>query len=130
MKQRATESGFTLIEVLISILLASLLVIGAVALFRIESRAGSFSRRETEASVLAQDKLEALRTLIQPTATGTGADAAALDASGNTGTPQAIFTRDWAITQMTDGSNVYQIEVHVSWDDGEITRTVTVRGRR
>jgi prepilin-type N-terminal cleavage/methylation domain-containing protein len=120
------QQGFTLIEVMISILLAALLVIGAVALFRIETRASSFSRRQTEAVVLAQDKLEELRTVAQPTAAGTGADAGTINEQGVVVTG-AMYTRTWIIANSND---VFDIEVHVSWDDSGETREVIVRGRR
>jgi prepilin-type N-terminal cleavage/methylation domain-containing protein len=125
MKQQS-QQGFTLIEVMISILLASLLVIGAVALFRIETRASSFSRRETEAVVLAQDKLEELRTIAQPTGAGTGADPGAINEMGVVVTG-GMYTRTWTIGVSND---VYDIVVTVEWDDGDSTRQVVVRGRR
>jgi prepilin-type N-terminal cleavage/methylation domain-containing protein len=123
---KTKQQGFTLIEVMISILLASLLVIGAVALFRIETRASAFSRRETEAVVLAQDKLEELRTIAQPTGAGTGADAGTINEFGVVVTG-GMYTRTWTIAQSND---VYDIVVTVSWDDSDQTRQVVVRGRR
>ena len=123
---KETQKGFTLIEVMVSILLASLLVIGAVALFRIETRAASFSRRETEAVILAQDKLEELRTIAQPTAAGTGADAGTINEMGVVVTG-GMYTRTWEIQVSND---VYDIAVTVAWDDGGEPREVIVRGRR
>jgi prepilin-type N-terminal cleavage/methylation domain-containing protein len=120
------QQGFTLIEVMISILLAALLVIGAVALFRIETRASSFSRRETEAVVLAQDKLEELRTIAQPTGAGTGADPGSINEQGVVVTG-GMYTRTWIIANSND---VFDIEVHVAWDDSGDPREVIVRGRR
>ena len=71
---RRQQAGFTMIEVMIAMLLTALAVIGVLGLYRIESRASSFSRRETEAAVLAQDKLEELRTQAAP-ASGTSGSA-------------------------------------------------------
>ena len=117
--QRRPQGGFTLIEVMVAILLTALTVIGVLGLFRVETRASAFSRRETEAAVLAQDKLEELRTGAVPT---TGNTEPLDDAWGN-----QIFTRTWTVTPNAD---LTMISVEVSWDEDGYTRRVTVNGVR
>lgn len=123
--ERRREAGFTMIEVLVAILLTALTVIGVLGLFRIETRASSFSRRETEAAVLAQDKLEELRTLTAPSGTGSGSDEPV-----NPFGPQQIFQRSWTIEPNPDDSSIYNIEVKVEWNDNGVPRDVVVRGQR
>ena len=123
--RKKPEAGFTLIEVMIAVLLTALTVIGVLGLFRVETRASSMSRRETEAAVLAQDKLEELRTEAAPTGTVTGSDNPKDELSGST----TFWTRSWTIAVTSDAA-VYSIDVTVSWDDNGIARSVTVHGRR
>lgn len=124
--ERKPEGGFTLIEVMIAVLLTALTVIGVLGLFRVETRASSVSRRETEAAVLAQDKLEELRTEAAPTANVTGTDNPKDQLSGST----TFWTRDWSITVDPLDAAVYKLDVTVSWDDNGTPRSVTVHGRR
>jgi Tfp pilus assembly protein PilV len=124
---RRQQAGFTMIEVMIAVLLTALTVIGVLGLYRIESRASAFSRRETEAAVLAQDKLEELRTQAAPTVNATGTDQPADQFS--TGSPPNFFDRSWTISVSADAA-VYNISVTVSWDEDGYTRTVTVHGQR
>lgn len=121
---RKPEGGFTLIEVMIAVLLTAITVIGVLGLFRVETRASSTSRRETEAAVLAQDKLEELRTEAAPTANLTGSDTPKDELSG-----LFPWTRTWSISVTTDPA-VYSIDVTVTWDDNGTTRSVTVHARR
>lgn len=120
--ERRRDAGFTMIEVMVAILLTALTVIGVLGLFRIETRASSFSRRETEAAVLAQDKLEELRTF--PAASTTGNDDPVNPFGSN------IFERTWTIAPNTSDASIFDITVTVTWDDNGQTRTVTVKGQR
>ena len=122
--RRRPDAGFTIIEVMVAILLTALTVIGVLGLFRIETRASSFSRRETEAAVLAQDKLEELRTFIAPAGALTAFDEPVDQLSGI-----KLFRRDWTVSTTADAS-IYRIEVVVSWDEDGVSRNVTVSGQR
>ena len=131
---RRPQGGFTLIEVMVAILLTALTVIGVLGLFRIESRASQFSRRETEAAVLAQDKLEELRTGAPPSGVSSGSDG---NGTSNPNNPvmtdqlsgTALFKRTWQVDTTTDTA-VYKITVRVEWDDDGVTRFVQVVGQR
>ena len=106
--RRRTEGGFTMVEVLIAVLLSVIAVIGVIALFITETKAASYSRRSSEATSLATDKLEKLRTMA--TATTTGSPETGIDAQGNTG---GVFERSWAVTTTT----YTDLTVKVGWDD-------------
>ena len=118
------QAGFTMIEVMVAMLLTALTVIGVLGLYRIESRASAFSRRETEAAVLAQDKLEELRTRVAPSADETGSDSP-IDELSST----SVFARSWSVLVSPDPA-VYNVTVTVTWDEDGYTRTVTVLGQR
>jgi len=121
--QAHDESGFTLIEVMIAILLAAIAALGMMGLFRVQSKAAGFTRRETEAAELAQDKLEMLRTEAVATTTTTTTETG-LDADGGTGGP---FTRT---SVQTVSGDIVKFQVTVDWDDGTAVRSVVVHGVR
>ena len=60
--QPVNQKGFTLLEVMIAMVLTALAIMGIIALYVTETKASGFSRHTTEAAVLAQDKIEFLRT--------------------------------------------------------------------
>jgi Tfp pilus assembly protein PilV len=109
------EAGFTMIEVMIAVLLTVIAVIGIIALFMTETRAAAYSRRATEATNLATDKLEKLRTLTAPTA---GAEAS-VDSQGDT-TTGGMFERKWTVSA---GTSFTDIAVQVGWDDDNAETT-------
>jgi Tfp pilus assembly protein PilV len=52
-----------MIELMVAILLTAIALMGLIALFLAQSKASGFTRHSTEATVLAVDKLEKLRTM-------------------------------------------------------------------
>jgi type II secretion system protein I len=123
--KREKQRGFTLVEVLVAIVLCAVAMVGVIALYRASTNASSFSRHTTEATVLAQAKLEQLRTqtgLVALTSEGP------LDEMGKTGTG-GIFTRDWTVS-LTGTNTYHDVVVNVSWVDEGVARSVTLRGRR
>jgi len=123
-RRRRPRAGFTLIEVMISVLLSVVATIGIIALYTVETRASVFTRRTSEATVLAQDQLERLRTQATPTAvTETG-----LDALGNLGA--GPYTRT-SVVALDGTSSYWTLTVTVGWTNEEnIPKTVVVRARR
>ena len=122
--RRRKDAGFTMLEVLIAIMLSSIAMLGVVALFRVQSAASSFSRRNTEAAVLATDQLERLRTVAVTGTTLTGSQAS-LAETGRVVTG-GVFTRSWSVVP---AAGYYDITVTVAWVDSG-NKSVVVRGRR
>ena len=124
MTRRASQRGFTMLEVLIAIMLSSIAMLGVVALFRVQTAASSFSRRTTEASILASDQVEHLRTVTVTGTTMTGTEPS-LDEKGRvvTGGP---FARSWTLIPV---DSYYDVTVTVSWFDNG-NRSLVMRGRR
>ena len=117
------ERGFTMIEVMIAIAITAIATSGLLALFMVETRASGYSRHSTEATVLAEDQVERLRTSAPPAATTTGTQTA-IDERGKSG---GIYTRTWTTTP---GSSYYDVSVTVSWPEDGTTKQVVVRSRR
>jgi prepilin-type N-terminal cleavage/methylation domain-containing protein len=111
------ERGFTVVEVLIALLVLLIGLAGILSMQFTSVRANSFSRHATEATILAEDKMEDLR------ATPTAAlvpSTDQVDALGKTGGPLAIYTRVWTLdTTLTP----IPIKVEVSWQEGGGTLT-------
>jgi prepilin-type N-terminal cleavage/methylation domain-containing protein len=114
------ERGFTMIEVMIAIVLLAVATTGLVGLFRIQSGASSFSRHASEATELAQDKLEFLRTQ----GTATAGSETALSSLGKPGGP---FDRTWSVAAST-GYTDYTVTV--SWDESGTPRSIRLISRR
>lgn len=110
-KQRKSEQGgFTMIEVLIALLVLLIGMAGILSLQLTSMQATSFSRHATEASILAEDKLEALRTepMISLASGDDRVDARGVpDPSGN-------YERVWTVTPGTERTTV---TVAVTWNE-------------
>lgn len=119
--RRPGTAGFTMVEVMIAVLLTAIAMVGLIALYNSETRASGTSRHAMEATVLAQDQLERLRT--EPVVAGTLSQANINETNTGTG----IFTRSWTVTPAASWTD---LTVTVSWTEDAITRTVAVYGRR
>jgi prepilin-type N-terminal cleavage/methylation domain-containing protein len=118
-RRRGRARGMTLIEVMIALLVTTVALLGALATVGATIRGANFSRNATEASVLAQARLEAMVSLPAGTVTlSTPIDGdlpdETLDALGNLGT---IYTRrtTWGTTPDKLRRTV---TVTVTWKDG------------
>lgn len=123
-RTRASQRGFTMVEILVAMTLAAIAIIGIMVLYMAQTRAGGFSRHSTEASVLAQDRLEDLRT--QPAATMTNVTESTLNERGQT-VAGGIFTR---ITNEALGTSAATLKVQVTWNDDGFAHQVTVYAQR
>ena len=103
------ERGFTVVEVLIALLVLLIGMAGILSMQFTSVRANAFSRHATEASILAEDKMEDLRTT--PT-TALVSDGDTVDARGNFD-PQGFYARDWEVLPGTPIS----IKVTVEWKE-------------
>ncbi len=123
---RARGRGFTLLEVVVSMLL---LGIGLLALIALQIRAvqsNSFSNCLTLASCVARNQVETLRTASaagwDSVSDGTYTDTV-VDTDPDTGVSRMAFTRQWVIETDPSGRR-RNVSVTVSWDhDGRLHQT-------
>jgi len=110
--RRGEEGGFTLIEVLIALLVLLIGMAGILSLQLTSMKATSFSRHATEASSLAEDKVEDLRTVPLGSARfANGTDQ--VDARG-VADAEGPYTRTWTINP---GAETTIVNVSVSWTE-------------
>ena len=119
---RQPERGFTMIEVMIAMLLTAIAIIGILALFISQTKAGGFSRHATEATALCEDKLEQLRTQISGAGSGTDAT---IDPSGIT--TSGLYKREWWEGVTTSYADII---CKISWNENGVSESTTLRGRR
>lgn len=122
-RKRRGQRGFTLVEVLVSLVLSAIAMIGVIALYRAQTNASSFSRRSTEATMLAEDQLERLRT---QTTVASGS-AASLDETGKV-VANGPFERLFSID--STNPNYDEIRVTIRWFEEGSQKSVVVFGRR
>ena len=115
-----------MIEVMVSVLLTAIATSGIIGLYMVETRASGFSRHTTEASILAQDGMELLRTSrISPFA---------LTENGLTelGVAGGLFDRVSTVNPGPSGPQTPydEMQVVVSWTEDTVARSVTLKSRR
>lgn len=136
-RRRRSEAGFTMIEVLIASLLSAIAMSGIVGLYMVQMRSSGFSRHQTEATILAEDKLEALRTQLAPSS-GADPSSGLLPALCEPGIQQTgvstcaggivpMFDRRW---NATPTASAISLSVTVSWTEEGIPRQLTVSSSR
>jgi prepilin-type N-terminal cleavage/methylation domain-containing protein len=96
--------GYSLVEVLVSLAIFSIASLGLSMAVINSLRSGTLSEHFTVATILAQDKLEAL-----------SAPGAALNDGDDR--PQSDFARSWGITPNSPEAGVSRIDVTVTWTD-------------
>ena len=121
---RRKGGGFTLIEVMIAMVLTAIAIMGIIALYVTETKASGFSRHSTEASVLAQDRLEMMRTGTSATIASTSEPN--LNEQGLT-VAGGLYTRTYQQTFQTTYADML---VTVSWSDDGQLHVVTINARR
>jgi len=119
-KRRGQQGGFTVVEVLIALLVLLIGMAGMLSLQLTAMKATGFSRHATEATILAEDRLEFLRTA--PVATlVSGSDQ--VDARGEVDAT-GLFVRTWTVTP---GTELTTITVAVAWQEqGADDYTITM----
>jgi type IV pilus assembly protein PilV len=104
------KKGFTLIEVLVGMIILAIGLLAIAGMQITSVRGNFFSSNMTQASILAQDRLETLRNLAF-------SDAALTQGAHNDGViPGTIFTRDYTVS-VVPGTTMLNIQVRVSWRD-------------
>ena len=122
--QPVNQQGFTLIEVMIAMVLTALAIMGIIALYVTETRASGFSRHTTEAAVLAQDKIEFLRTQGPAAAVNT----TELNLNEREQAGSGIYKR--ITTETVIAGQYADIVVEVDWSDDGIAHQIIMRARR
>jgi Tfp pilus assembly protein PilV len=120
-----------MIELMVALTILLIGLMGLLATVVTSVRASSFSRHATEAAVLAEDRLEELRTQAVAAGTITETD---LDEQGFTDTTRGVYTRASVVTSrvLLDGAGTdlgvfWEIQVTVSWQEpGEDTQRTLV----
>jgi prepilin-type N-terminal cleavage/methylation domain-containing protein len=98
------NTGYSLLEILVAMAIFSIVSVALTSSITSGIRINHASERLTQATVFAQDILEALSA--RPTARTSGSD-----------TPQPGFTRTWTVMPEVPQPGVTQIDVTVSWTD-------------
>jgi len=119
---RRRHRGFTLIEVLISMTIFSIAILGLAIGASSVMRANQTSYFSTIAVSLAQDKLEELKA--NPGSLGSGCPTAPCENPKPTHDGVA-FTRTWVVDPDFPVDGVSRIDVQVDWTD-YITHTVSI----
>jgi type IV pilus assembly protein PilV len=114
------QRGFTLIEVMVAMTLMAIGLLGVLALAKGAASASGYSRRATEAAILAEDKLEELRTV--PVAAAVD-DEDVVDSAG-VASDDGLFTRAWSIDWVGE---LGTITVSVTWAEGDGDHSITFR---
>ena len=118
--RRRGEQGFTVVEVLIALLVLLIGMAGMLSLQLTAMKATGFSRHATEASILAEDRMEYLRTAPIASLADSSDQVDARGVPDDT----ALYTRTWTITPGTDTTT---ITVSVSWlEQGGEPYTITM----
>lgn len=110
------ERGATLIEVLVALVIFGGVVVGFAVATEGAQRSGDSSRFEAEATTLAIDKLEGLRTLPSTNADlSVGEHTDGANPLRPDGAPGGVYTRTWRVTDALPMSGMRRIEMRVSW---------------
>jgi type II secretion system protein I len=117
------ERGFTLVEVLVSLVILTIGLAALVSMAGSSTKATAYTRHAGEASVVGQDKLEQLRVM-SPALLANGTDT--VDAHAFV-TTTGMYTRTWTVTW---SGTLATVIVQVTWTDDGNQHTITYRTMR
>jgi type IV pilus assembly protein PilV len=123
MRRIKDTRGFTLLEVMITLVILAIGLLGLAGLQIMAIKGNSFGQQMTVASTLAQNQLEALR------------ESAGSLSNGNdlvTAQNGIRYTRTWTVAANQPLANMDTVNITVSWagptgSGSEATRTITIR---
>lgn len=118
-----------MIEVMVALLLTALVVMGLQALLMSTSHSTDRARRTTAATVLAQDKIEYLRTQGAAATFAAQTDSNIDEYGAAAGTLEESYTRVYSETYNATVGYA-DITVSVSWSDSGGQEMVTLHARR
>lgn len=110
------QRGFSLVEAMVSLIVLGLGLMAVAALQITLSRSGDLAKQRTEATRLAQEKLEALRTF-RSTGVYAGQIVNSNSSTQETVTTNATYTRTWSVAQLNSVDTGRSIQVSVAWTD-------------
>jgi len=116
--------GFTLIEVLMAMTIFAIGILAVGSMQLSTTKNNTTGNMTTQATMLARQKLEELKTVPDVTALSTGSDPNnPIDVDGNTG---GIYTRIWNVSNPLASTTSRQITVTVSWNRRGQNRSVVL----
>jgi len=108
---RTSDDGFTLIEIMVSVIVLAIGVLGLAPLMAVSITGNAFSNEATRANVIAQDKIEELKN-VTTFASFPRVDSAAVD------NHYFYMARvDNSVSDNTVPAGVYRIFIRVNWTD-------------
>jgi len=120
-----SQRGMTILEVVIATAIFGLVVTVLTGFFLVASSRGLLGRNVTAAALLAQQRIELLKSKDYSSLPGFAASEQ-LDSLGNA-TPSGLYTRVTTITSPALGTpRLTEIDVTVTWMDQAISRTLTL----
>ena len=116
-----SESGFTLIEIMIAIAILAIGILGLMAMQLTAAKSNTQARKVTESAAWAADEFERL-LLADYDDLAAGASTPSDSLLNNTALPADTFrgpyTVTYNVTENTPIDNVKRIEITVAWNDG------------
>ncbi|QTE28013.1 type IV pilus modification PilV family protein [Pengzhenrongella sicca] len=138
--RRAHDGGFTLVEVMVSLLILAIVAAGLGTLTISVARAQANARKQAVAAELASQRSDLLRGSLAVVKANTGAGAATLAATGACVPAVGLFqtvkcTRGSgtylvsAVRGSVDGFGVYPVTVTVTWTAQAAARSIVTQTR-
>lgn len=114
-RQISCQSGFTLLEVLVAIVILSIGLLGTAGLTTGVIRGNQYSKNVTSATAAAQTKLEAIKSGGYANATTANFPSDTVSMGGTS------FTRTIAITSGSPAANMKTVSVTMTWNESNNT---------
>jgi type IV pilus assembly protein PilV len=121
------QKGISMLEVLISVVILTVAILGMATLQSRGIRGNDLGNRTSQAVALAQEKLEELIDTSRDTTLATGTTNDANNPIDETGVSGGVFTRNWNV-QNGPISDAQTVTVAVSWTDIMGQHNVSVDG--
>jgi prepilin-type N-terminal cleavage/methylation domain-containing protein len=119
---RAPDSGFTVVEILVGITILGILMLGFLSVFPMGMRTVNKSEMLSNATGLAQDELERLKTLPAPHPDLTAGNHA------HPGNPlSGVYSITWTVADDTPLPEMKTVDMAVNYSDQGTPRTVQFR---
>ena len=114
------RSGFTLIEVLVTMVIFSISSLAITLLMTKHSKLVALNSQSSEAIALAQDKLEDLRTSNFATLAPSGS-------TSKTSPKGTAYTANWTVQQNTPTTGMSTLTVTVTWTSQGVAKSYVTK---